>query len=225
MIKKYFLSILFIFIYIACNNTTTKATAEKLIIPEINLDSAKIDLGKKLFFDPLLSENGTIACASCHKPEFSFADNRSISPGVFNRLGNRNAPAIINPILQSDFFHDGRARSLEEQAIGPLDNPLEMGNVNYLIPKLKRIPKYRSAFLAVFNDSIKMKYLLSAISEFERSIVFKSSPYDRFMNGDSTALSKDQKEGMKLFFNKANCATCHTGANFTDNDYHNIGFF
>lgn len=225
MLKQYIISLSIIILYIGCEKTKEKFIAERLVLPDIELDSSKVALGKKLFFDPRLSQTNTIACASCHQPRFSFADNKAISPGIFNRRGTRNAPGIINPVFQKEFFHDGRALSLEEQAAGPLDNPLEMGRANEIPAKLNKVDEYRLAFQKLYADTVKLNYIQDAIAEFERSIIFHNSPYDRYMAGDKNALTEDQKEGMKVFFGKANCAECHNGPNFTDNDYHNIAFF
>lgn len=189
------------------------------------LDSAKMALGQRLFFDPRLSDTDSISCASCHLPERSFSDKRRVSRGIFNREGKRNTPPIINAFSQTHFFHDGRAATLAEQARGPLNDSTEMGNFNNVVPKLSRDKSYTAQFEHVYKKPISQERIVDAIAEFERSLRVANSPFDRFVAGDSSAISEDAKKGFDIFLNKGNCVDCHSGWNLTDNLFHNIAFF
>lgn len=185
----------------------------------------RIELGKKLFFDPILSKDGTVSCASCHKPEHAFGDNKPVSLGIKGQKGERNTPTIFNTAALKFLFWDGRAMSLEEQALGPIENPKEMGEeINNVINKLNNLPYYVIEFERVFGKGdITKEKLASAIAEFERTLISKDSDYDHFVAGDKKALSKSAKHGYDLFFGKAMCVECHKGPDFTDGDFHNIG--
>ncbi|GGJ26934.1 cytochrome-c peroxidase [Deinococcus roseus] len=188
----------------------------------------KIALGKKLFYDPILSQNGTVSCASCHNPDHAFADNQPISPGVEGRKGARNAPTLTNVAFRKSFFFEGGAKSLELQAMGPLTEHNEMASdVAETVKKLKASAQYVALFKAAFQDEPSMQHVVEAIASFERTLVGFDSPYDRFQRGDLTALSESQQRGMELFFDKADCFHCHSGGNFTDELPHNtaLSFF
>lgn len=195
-------------------------------IPLSNLNTpAKIGLGKRLFFDPSLSATGSISCASCHMPKAGFADPRPVSLGVDGKTGGRNAPPVLNAAYLKLQFWDGRAGSLEAQAVGPLTNPVEMGNTSYqsVVHKLRKMPYYRKTFQDVFGGSVSIDRIGEAISAYERTLVTPNSPYDRFMMGDKKALSVQQKKGFALFKGKARCVFCHNGALLSDQGYHNLG--
>lgn len=183
-------------------------------------------LGKTLFFDPLLSVDQSISCASCHKPEHGFADDRALSVGVTGEPLRRHTPHLFNLAQGSSFFWDGRARSLEEQALMPIQDPNEMGlDLRVLIKRLESHPEYPEAFFRAFSKAgISASKIAIAIAEFERSLVADSTPYDEYLAGNETALSESAKRGMALFFSKqTNCSKCHSGTNFTDGDFHNTG--
>ena len=182
-------------------------------------------LGKKLFFDPILSKNGIISCASCHKPEHGFADDKAVSLGVNDQEGDRNTPTVFNSAHLKFLFWDGRAESLEEQALGPIKNPKEMGeDLKSVLAKLNNNPTYSKEFASAFGQTpISTSQLVKAISAFERTLISSDSDYDRFIAGDTMALSQSAKRGKDLFFGKAMCAECHKGLDFTDGDFHNIG--
>jgi cytochrome c peroxidase len=195
-------------------------------IPLSNLGTpAKISLGKKLFFDPRLSVNGSISCAFCHMPQAGFADPRPVSIGVGGRRGGRNAPSALNAAYLKLQFWDGRAGSLEEQAIGPLTNPVEMRNPSNqsVVNRLRKIPLYRKKFQDVFGGTVSIDRIAQAIAAYERTLVTPDSPYDRFLMGDPNALNAKQKEGLTLFKGKARCILCHSGALLSDQAYHNLG--
>ena len=195
-------------------------------VPSDNLMTKdKIALGKRLFFDPRLSVNGSISCAFCHVPTAGYADPKPVSLGVRGKRGGRNAPAVLNAAYFPLQFWDGRAGSLEEQALGPLTNPVEMANPNYrsIVMRLQRIRAYRVWFSRVYGGRVTIDHVAQAISAFERTLVTPDSPYDRYMMGQKNALTPSQKRGFALFRGKARCAICHNGALLSDFGYHNLG--
>ncbi|MFN8007234.1 MAG: cytochrome c peroxidase [Terriglobia bacterium] len=204
--------------------------SESMSIPKDNpLTEEKIKLGKKLYFDKKLSVDQTIACASCHIPEKGFADPSQFSSGVGGKKGGRQAPTVINRVFSTKQFWDGRAASLEEQALGPVQNPVEMAmpNLDEVIKRLKTDPSYLEMFKAAFppDGAITDIHIAQAIASFERTVVSGNSPFDRFMAGDKTAMSESAQRGYAIFKDekKGNCETCHVGHNFTDENYNNIG--
>lgn len=190
----------------------------------------KAELGKLLYFDTRLSSDGTVSCASCHQVADAFTDHRKFSQGIRGNLGSRNSPTVINTAYQSHYFWDGRAQSLEEQAKGPLANPLEM--TAYDTPhkayeecqnKIKMIPGYCELFKAVFGtDECTVDQMAQAIATFERTVVSGNSPYDRYIAGDQTAMTPEAIHGLSVF-KQARCNNCHGGFNFTDGRFLNIG--
>ena len=196
-------------------------------LPDTNPMSAdKIALGKLLYFDPRLSKDATISCASCHNPYHGFADPARTSSGVGRLLGGRNSPTVINRLFSAEQFWDGRAKDLEEQAHGPLVNPVEMamGSHDAVVSNVKRVAGYAPLFKKAFgDDDVTMARIALAIAAYERTVVSGNSPYDRYQAGDKEALSPSAVRGMALFNGKANCVRCHAGFNFTDESYQNLG--
>lgn len=194
-------------------------------VPENNPQTdAKVRLGMQLYFDTRLSADNTISCASCHRPDAGWADPRPVSEGVGHAKGTRNAPTVLNAAYHPAQFWDGRAATLEEQALGPIQNPVEMQmTMPMAIERLKSIPGYVKQFREVFGSDPTPETIAKAIAAFERTIVSKNSPYDRYLAGDRTAMSPAAVRGMKLFNGKAHCSACHSGPNFTDGKYHNVG--
>ncbi|MGH9842845.1 MAG: cytochrome-c peroxidase, partial [Blastocatellia bacterium] len=199
-------------------------------VPRNNPQSdSKIELGRRLFFDARLSADGTVSCATCHKPELAFTDGKAVAEGIAGRLGPRNSPTLLNALFYPGQFWDGRADSLEDQAIQPLTNPLEMGNPSYeaVVARLRLIPEYHDAFERVFNKPITIDLVGKAISAFERTLVSGDSPLDRFVAGDQDAISEAAKRGFAVFRGKARCSRCHTFSDamplFSDFNYHNTG--
>lgn len=199
---------------------------EDLNIPENNpLTAEKIALGHMLYFDERLSADNTVSCATCHHPDKGWSDNLSVSTGIKGQQGTRNAPTVINSTYMLSQFWDGRAKNLEEQAKGPLINPIEMGQSNHeiVVEKIKTIPGYQPLFQKAFGEAPNIENIAMAIASFERTVLGGNSRYDQFQNGDTTALNASEQRGLKLFFGKANCTRCHVGSNFSDSQFHNLG--
>jgi cytochrome c peroxidase len=199
-------------------------------VPKENpLTEAKLKLGKRLYFDKTLSIDKTLSCASCHVPDKGFADPNQFSIGVRGQKGGRQAPAIINRAFSRKQFWDGRAASLEEQALGPMTNPIEMAHpdIKSVVGRLGKDASYVAAFKEAFpteGGAINDVTIGRALASFERTIMSGNSPYDRFtQRKDQTAMSESAQRGYHLFLGKANCASCHVGFNFTDESYHNLG--
>jgi len=203
------------------------------VIPKDNpLTPAKIDLGLKLFFDSRLSADGSVACATCHDPGRAFTDGRPVSIGIKGRLGQRNAPTVLNALYNKTQFWDGRATNLEDQAALPIVNPVEMGqpSMEGVVTNLANIEEYQRAFLNVFGRPVNGPDLLRALAAYERSLVSFDSPFDHFIAGDPKAIDAAAKRGWELFNTKGRCNKCHAltdtqrdFTNFMDNDFHNIG--
>ncbi len=202
-------------------------------IPADNsLTAEKIALGRKLYYDPILSVDNTIACASCHGPASGFADPKPFSVGVGGKTGGRNAPSVLNAAYSTLQFWDGRAPTLEKQAEGPVQNPVEMANtLSAVEKKLVADAAYRAEFEKAFGPGpITYEKVEQAIASFERTLIAGNSPFDRyFYSGDKSALNTDAIRGLEIFRNpkKGNCAACHTigekYALFTDDKFHDIG--
>ena len=191
-----------------------------------------IALGRRLYYDPQLSVDGTISCASCHAPQFAFSDNHPVSDGVGGKLGTRHALTVINSAYYSLQFWDGRAPSLEEQAKGPMVNPVEMAHtLEGVVKRLQTDPKYPELFKGAWGtDQITIEMVVKSIASFERTVIAGDSPFDRFYYGhDSKALPPAAQRGLIVFISakKGNCAVCHTIGKdyslFTDNKFHNLG--
>jgi len=193
--------------------------------PKDNLPTPeKISLGKQLYFDGRLSADNKVSCASCHDPAKGFSNGDQFATGVEGKKGGRNSPTVINTAYQKFQFWDGRAKTLEEQALGPIQNPIEMNlTLDAAVAKLNAIEGYKTQFNAVFGTDVTADGIAKAIAAYERTVLSGDAPYDKFKAGDKAALSESAQRGMKLFFGKANCSACHSGPNFTDNGFHNIG--
>lgn len=190
--------------------------------------AARVALGKKLYFETALSKDGTVACATCHDVTRSFTDRRPVSEGVGDQLGRRNAPTTMNAALLHSQFLDGRATSLEDQAGQPILNSVEMAMPNEAaaVAALER-KGYGAEFKEVFGHPLTYADIRKALAAFERTLMFLDAPFDRFLAGDTSAISGDARAGWMLFNGKARCATCHTinlsNPLGTDNRMHNIG--
>ena len=185
----------------------------------------EVELGKTLFFDNRLSLNQQQSCATCHNPDLGFSDGMASGHGTMGGNLGRNTPHIYNLAWGSIFFWDGRASTLEEQALGPIQAAGEMNMpLDSLLPRLKRVGYYRNTFTKVYGkEGITNENIGRAIASFERTIVSANSPFDRFVKGDKDAMIPAAIRGMDLFKGKANCIACHGGPNFTDESFHNVG--
>ncbi len=183
-------------------------------------------LGKALFFDPILSENLTISCASCHKPEFAFADTARFSKGVHGRLGIRNTPSAMNMSARDAFFWDGRAATLEEQALIPIANPVEMNlPIDSAVARLNASHKYRRLFEQVYHTPPTANNLGAALAAFERTLETGNTPNDRWMNDEPNGMTEQQVRGRDIFRKKGKCFECHFSPDFTGDEFRSIGLF
>jgi cytochrome c peroxidase len=187
--------------------------------------SLKIHLGKELYFDKRLSADDTVSCATCHNPALGWSDEGPTSKGIRGQFGGRRAPPVSNAAYSPLQFWDGRAPSLEEQAKGPIQNPIEMGNTHQaMIQTISKIAGYEEEFKAVFGEGpITVQQVADAIAAFERTVVTTDSRFDRYVRGDHNALTKLEKEGLEIFNGKGHCTSCHWGPYFSDGRFHNLG--
>ena len=192
----------------------------------------KISLGQKLFFDRRLSVNGTVSCSTCHDPALAFTDRKPTSVGVQGRVGQRNAPTVLNALYNKTQFWDGRVNTLEEQAALPIVNSVEMGhpNLDAAVAQIATVEEYQQAFRVVFGRPPNGADLVRAIASYERTLLSFDSPFDHFIAGDKNAIDESAKRGWELFNNQARCNKCHAltdttrdVTNLIDNDFHNIG--
>ena len=189
------------------------------------MDQPKNVLGKLLFFDPILSGSNQISCSSCHNPQTSWADHSTVPVGNDHLAGIRNTPSLLNVAARKTLFWDGRAHTVEEQALSPIEAHNEMAmDLTKLVPKLKAIPAYRELFFKAFGDEdFSMPEILAALGSFQKTLTSRRSRFDQFLEGKYDALDDDEIAGLHLFRTKARCMNCHNGQYFTDEDFHNIG--
>ena len=192
----------------------------------------KISLGQRLFFDRRLSADGTVSCGTCHDPALAFTDRKPTSIGIKGRVGQRNAPTVLNALYNKTQFWDGRVNTLEEQAALPIVNSVEMGHANLdaAVAQLAAVEEYQQAFRNVFGRPPNSPDLMRAIASYERTQLSFDSPFDHFIAGDKNAIDESAKRGWELFNNQARCNKCHAltettrdVTNLIDNDFHNIG--
>ncbi|NOQ32334.1 MAG: c-type cytochrome [Helicobacteraceae bacterium] len=186
-------------------------------------DKSRAALGKKLFFDPILSIDSTVACASCHFLPGGGADNKDFSKGVDGKVGTINSPTVLNSRYNFVQFWDGREKDLKAQAIVPIENPIEMANtMQNVVKTLKKDPNYKKEFNKVYKDGITAKNIADAIAEFESALVTPNSPFDEYLRGNNDAISAEAKEGYRLF-KEYGCISCHNGVNVGGNMYQKVG--
>lgn len=184
----------------------------------------KIRLGQQLYFDTRLSADNTISCATCHSPETAWANHNRTDTGIRGQVGGRNSGTILDAGYMRYQFWDGRAGSLEEQALGPIHNPIEMGEtLENVVRKLNAVPGYVAEFQEVFGTDVTTDGIAKAIAAFERTVNSGPSPYDRYLMGDEKAMSAAAVRGIGLFNGKAHCTACHSGPMFSDQSFHNLG--
>lgn len=192
-------------------------------LEKIQVDSEKAELGRRLFLDVRLSANNSISCQSCHKLSENGADGSIRSTGILGRKGNIKAPTVYNSVYNLAQFWDGRADSLEEQVDGPVNNFVEFGSSWKMVEKkLSRDSKYLNDFNRIYGGGVKAEYIKNAIAEFERSLVTLNAPFDRYLQGDSKAITQQQKNGYRLF-QSYGCISCHQGRNVGGNMYQKMG--
>lgn len=189
------------------------------------LSEGRIELGRALFFDSLLSVDGTLSCAACHRPDRYFTDGRERAVGVGGREGPRNVPSVLNVAYGRAFFWDGRAGTLEDQVLEPIRGEGELAlDLDEMVRRLASTEHYRSGFRDAFGDgAITTERVARALASYLRTLRSGDAPIDRFLYGDSSALSPDARRGFRLFVGRANCGVCHTIPLFTDHDFHNTG--
>src|SRR5262245_60527934 len=202
---------------------------EILVPPGNPVTPEKVALGRRLYFDKRLSRDGTVACATCHDPAKGWSDGKRVSEGIGGKKGARNAPTVLNAVFYEFQFWDGRAASLEEQAKGPMINPVEMGMGSHgdVMLAVVKVPDYGPALEKVFGHPPTIEDVVAAIAAFERTVISGNSAFDRFHAGDASALGEPAQRGLALWNGKARCNTCHpfgdVTPNFSDNKFHNIG--
>ncbi len=191
-------------------------------VPEQNPQTPeKIALGKKLFFDRRLSGDGTMSCSTCHDPEKAFTDGLDISLSYPTTKNWRNSPTLVNVAFQKYLFHDGRALTLEDQALFPMMSAFEMNrNLDFLEEVVRSVPEYVESMQKVFGGEPTRERIAMAIASFERTILSVNAPLDRHLNGDRKALSDDAKKGLVVFMGKGKCGDCHYGVNLSDDKFY-----
>ena len=225
---KFFLvySVLGVFLLAETIHKSEWIRPTKIPTPKNNpITKEKIVLGKKLFFDPILSRANNISCMSCHNPLKGWSDGDKIAIGDKGLHGTRNTPTLLNSAYQYIYFWDGRSKSLEEQALGPLSTHVEMNlDPKEAVKKLKTIPAYQEMFQKAFpKKGITVQTLAQALATFERTIVSGKSRFDQFLGGDKTQMTYQETKGFHTFVNKGNCTICHSGFNFSDQSFNNVG--
>ncbi|MDX2173412.1 MAG: cytochrome c peroxidase [Bacteroidota bacterium] len=186
------------------------------------------ELGEALFFDPILSRDSSISCSSCHKPEFAFADNVAFSKGIYNQQTDRNSPSTMNMRDRNFYFWDGRAETLEEQALGPIESRVEMDlPISLAVRKLIKNERYKNSFMAVYGSMPTRDLMAQAIAAYEKTLETNNTIFDDYISGkDTTQFSESAKRGLDIFNNKGKCFDCHFGPDFTGNDkFRNIGLY
>jgi len=209
--------ILPLFLVISCTETKKESPL-----------TTEAELGEALYFDPILSRDSTVSCASCHKPEFAFADNTPVSVGIYHKKGSRNTPSSMNQTERNAYFWDGRAETLEDQALGPIENPIEMDlPISLAVRRLIRHERYKNAFISIYGKLPDAKLLAQALSGFEKTLETNNTAFDKYMNeSDTTLFTESAKRGLNLFNGKAKCFDCHFGVDFSGNDkFKNIGLY
>ncbi|MCF6173631.1 MAG: cytochrome-c peroxidase [Campylobacteraceae bacterium] len=215
------LKIYIYFLAIASIAFSQPITPIPLHVEDVN--PAKVKLGKQLFFDPILSKNDTIACTNCHILNDGGDDNLKHSFGIDGKEGNINSPTVFNARYNFVQFWNGRAKDLQAQASGPIENPVEMGN-NFpnLIKTLNNTP-YKKEFEAIYKDGVTKNNITDALSEYEKTLITPNSPFDRYLRGDKKAINGSAKRGYELFLQKG-CIACHNGVNIGGSLYNKFGY-
>lgn len=199
---------------------------EVMPLPKSNpLKPEVVSLGRKIFFDPILSEDNSVSCASCHQPKLAFASNNKLAIGIGGKLGRRNSPTLVNRVYGKTFFWDGRAGSLEEQALIPIASELELGSsVEKALERLRSKSEYVNLFDNAFGkDSINKENLAKALAAFQRTLLMGNSPVDQFQSANYSALNDQERQGLWIYESRGGCWKCHSGGNYSDEEFHNTG--
>lgn len=193
--------------------------------PEGNpLTASKVELGLRLWFDTRLSGNDRMACATCHDHRRGFSNGEATATGITGARGNRNAPTIYAVASNTSLFWDGRAATLEEQALGPIVNPIEMNaRLEDVVRKLEQVEYYRVKFREAFGTGVSAEGIAKALASFERALVVGRSPFERWLDGERSAIGLSAQRGLRIFHTKGGCLFCHEGMDMTDRDFHNLG--
>ena len=210
-----------------CSTATGKLPLGAIPFPEDNpLTEEKIALGRKLFFDKRLSDDNSISCADCHRPELAFTDGRARSPGFHDSLSQRNSPTLLNSAYLKTVMFDGELKTLEMQVIVPIQEHSEMhSDMKKLILELRAVPEYEAAAQKIFGRTFDPWVLTRSIAAFERTLISQNSAFDRFYAGDQRALTASQKRGWKLFSEELYCTKCHQPPHFTNYEVRNNGLY
>jgi cytochrome c peroxidase len=193
--------------------------------PENPSTAAKVELGRRLFFDPKLSGDETLSCSSCHLPEKGFADGERTAIGMGKQRLLRNAPTVLNAVYNPVQGWEGKFTRVDQQINAALAHPqvMDMGQEADLIARLDDVPQYRAMFQNAFGDGPTQQHIIQALAAYIGTLTTRNSPFDRYARGDKQALSDRQKSGLALFIGKAGCVQCHNGPNFTDSQFHSLG--
>jgi len=192
---------------------------------KMKVDEQKAQLGKKLFFDPILSKDGTVSCATCHDLQNGGDDGLQFSFGIHGKKGNVNAPTVYNAVFNFRQFWDGRAKDLKEQVFGPIENPVEMGyTLEGATESLKHNKVYADMFGRIYENGVTKENIADAIAEFEKALITPNAPFDRYLKGEKDAIGPIEKEGFRLFESKG-CIICHHGINIGGNLYNKFGIY
>ncbi len=190
-------------------------------------NAARVDLGRHLFFDPRLSGEGNMSCATCHNPGLGWSDGLTTSKGIQSLVLSRASPSIVNIVFNTIMMWDGRKKHLEDQAMSPIESNVEMNmNIGTLFQWLNSNPGYKRLFEAAYpGEGINASTLSKAMASFQRTVIMTDSPFDKWLVGDKTAMTEQQVRGFDIFIDpaKGNCAVCHSAPNFTDSGFRNIG--
>jgi len=217
---------MYMFLILCILKVTFLSATELVPIPlTIDVDEKKVQLGKKLFLDPILSKDKTLSCMSCHNLKHNGADTRAHTPGINGQIGYFNVPTVYNAVYNFRQFWDGRAKSLKDQALKPIVNPVEMGNtIENALNSLKSQPRYVKEFNLIYKEGITEDNLADALTEFEKTLITPNSAFDKYIRGDKNALNKGAIRGYKLFKDKG-CISCHNGINIGGNLFNKFGIY
>ena len=224
MVHRHFFVLVSLFIVIFPPFLSSKINPISTIPSSVPHDTKKAELGKDMFFDPILSIDNTISCAHCHQLNLGGTDGLAVSIGIEGREGNINAPTLFNSVFNFRQFWNGRAKDLAEQAAGPIQNPVEMGHDFEALLQNLNNSDYKSRFYEIYKEPLHKDQILEVLAEYEKLLITPDGDFDRFLGGDNSAISDQAKRGYELFQSKG-CIVCHHGVNVGGNFYSKIGIF